>query len=142
MHDTASVPLQATRRPGRMYLALGIFAVLAGPVLYLLQLRLRILTVPWYTPVLATIGAALAITALLKARSISRWLAAGLFTAFAGAAWLAMLVLLHVPDYRGPVRVGHPFPEFTTARADGSTFTQDDLKGDKNSILVFFRGRW
>jgi hypothetical protein len=27
-------------------------------------------------------------------------------------------------------------------RADGSPFTQRDLEGDQNNVMVFFRGRW
>jgi peroxiredoxin len=47
-----------------------------------------------------------------------------------------------LPLYKGPVAMGRPFPAFATVRADGSPFTQRDLQGDKNSVLVFFRGRW
>ena len=30
----------------------------------------------------------------------------------------------------------------TAYGADGTHFTQNDLKGDKDTVLVFFRGRW
>ena len=49
---------------------------------------------------------------------------------------------MRLPAYTGPVAAGQPFPEFATQRADGSPFTQRDLEGDQNNVMVFFRGRW
>jgi peroxiredoxin len=47
-----------------------------------------------------------------------------------------------LPEYSGPVAAGQPFPAFTTRQADGAMFTRDDLKGNRDNVLVFFRGRW
>ena len=32
--------------------------------------------------------------------------------------------------------------EWTGTRADGTPFTSRDLEGDRDNVLVFFRGRW
>ena len=61
--------------------------------------------------------------------------------ALAGFQW-TFLFLVRLPEYTGPVAVGQPFPAFTTQRADGTSFTQRDLAGEQNNVLVFFRGRW
>ena len=54
----------------------------------------------------------------------------------------AALYAMRLPAYAGPIAVGHPFPAFEARRADGTPFTQDDLIGDQDHALVFFRGRW
>jgi hypothetical protein len=130
------------RRPGRLYLVLGVLLALAGLGIYAAQFRARALTTPWYVPILATVGAALALAALARSRSAWRWAATALLTLLAGAEWAFLLVLMSTPPYAGPAKAGQPFPVFTTTLADGSPFTQDDLSGRKSTVLVFFRGRW
>ncbi len=53
-----------------------------------------------------------------------------------------MLWAMRLPAYTGPVTVGQSFPPFATTRSDGTAFTQSDLQGEANNVLVFFRGRW
>jgi hypothetical protein len=142
MNDLNRTTVDTRRHPGRAYLVLGALVALAGLGLYAVQWQAKVLKTPWYVPILATMGAALVVLALVRSRSIWRWLAAVFFTLFAAAEWVALLVLMSAPAYTGPAKVGQPFPEFTTTLADGSTFTQDNLKGTKNTVLVFFRGRW
>ena len=55
---------------------------------------------------------------------------------------LLMLVGMAAPPYLGPVTVGQAFPNFETRLASGEAFQQGDLKGDKNTVLVFYRGHW
>jgi hypothetical protein len=131
-----------SRHPGRLYLVLGILVALAGPVLIAVQMRAHILRTPWYAPILATLGLVLLVAALMQARSLWRWAAAVLVGLFAGFQWVAVLVLMNAPPYTGPAEPGRPFPTFATTFADGSPFTQESLKGDRNTVLVFFRGRW
>ena len=50
--------------------------------------------------------------------------------------------MTRLPAYAGPLEIGQPYPAFQTQRADGTPFTQADLRGDKGTVLVFFRGRW
>ena len=130
------------QHPGRTYLVLGMVVALAGLGVYVAQLRAKVLATPWYAPILATVGVALVVLALVRSRSVWRWAAAVFFTLFAAAEWVILLVLLSAPPYTGPVKAGQPFPAFTTTLADGSTFDQEGLKGDQNTVLVFFRGRW
>jgi hypothetical protein len=99
------------------------------------------LALPWYLPGLATLGVLLVAASLWERRTVWRVSALAFMLLLAGAEW-AMLHKLRLPAYTGPVAVGRQFPAFTTVRADGSAFTQRDLEGDQNSVLVFFRGRW
>jgi hypothetical protein len=141
-NDRYDTPPDVGKRPGRMYLLLGALLAAAGLVIYAVQFRAKVLTTPWYVPVLATVGVGLAVMALVRSRSVGRWAATVLLTLFAAVEWVFLLVLMSTPPYTGPAQAGQPFPAFTTTRADGSTFTQDNLKGEQNTVLVFFRGRW
>ena len=131
-----------TRHPGRSLLFFGMFLAIAGPVLMmLLTFAAKILITPWYAPLLGTLGVALIVLALMRARSFWRWTAVVIFTLLVGFQWWALLAM-RTPAYTGPVKDGQPFPAFATTLADGSAFTQADLKGDQNTVMVFFRGHW
>ncbi len=45
-------------------------------------------------------------------------------------------------DPAGAVRVGEPAPDFTLQSSGGDTYTLADRQGDRNVVLVFFRGTW
>ncbi len=139
MNDLAKTPV---RRPGRSLLLFGVFLALAGPVvMFVLMFGAKILIAPWYAPLLGTLGVVLMIAALMRSRSIWRWTAVAIFTLFVAFQWLGLLAL-RTPAYTGPVKDGQPFPAFATTLADGSAFTQADLRGDQNTVMVFFRGHW
>ena len=130
------------RHPGRFLLLLGMLVAVAGPVLNMvLTFAAKILITNWYGPLLGTLGLALIILALMRARSIWRWTAAVLVTLLVGFQWWALFAM-GLPAYTGPVKDGQPFPAFATTLADGSAFTQADLQGDQNTVMVFFRGHW
>jgi hypothetical protein len=130
------------RHPGRYFLLLGVLLAIAGPVLMmLLTFAAKILIAPWYVPLLGTLGVALIVLALTRSRSIWRWTALVIFTLFVAFQWYVLLAM-RTPAYSGRVKDGEPFPAFATTLADGSAFTQDHLKGDQNTVMVFFRGRW
>lgn len=140
---TTSPPVAGSRRfSGKRYLALGIGLALLGPVLYMVQVRARLLSVPWYAPVLATAGVALVLFAVLRRPTVWRLAALALAGLLAGFQWYFLLSLSKVPAYTGPVSAGASFPSFHTSLADGSTFDQDSLRGEQHTVLVFFRGRW
>src|SRR6516225_1141481 len=131
-----------SRHPGRSLLLLGVLVAVAGPVLnILLMFAAKILITNWYAPLLGTLGVALIVLALIRSRSIWRWTALVIFTLLAGFQWWALFAM-GLPAYTGPVKNGQTFPAFATTLADGSAFTQDDLKGDQNTVMVFFRGHW
>jgi hypothetical protein len=130
------------RNPARSLLLLGMFLAVAGYVLMmLLMFAAKILITPWYAPLLGTLGVALIILAVMRSRSIWRWTALVIFTLFVAFQWYALFAM-RTPAYTGPVKVGQPFPAFATTLADGSAFTQADLQGDQNTVMVFFRGHW
>ena len=130
-----------TRSSGRPLLALGLALAVLGIIGYAVQLAAHRLTTPWYMPVAATLGVALVVASLWQRRTLWRGLALVLVLLLAGGAW-AFVLVTRLPAYAGPVAEGEPFPEFTTARADGTPFTRRDLEGGPDNVLVFFRGRW
>jgi hypothetical protein len=138
---TTSSAAAPRRYPGRLFVALGFGLAVLGIAGYVIQLSTGRLTAPWYMPCLATLGVVSVAVALWQARSTWRILALLLVLLLAGAEW-AFLLAARLPAYTGPVAAGRAFPNFTTMRADGTTFTQRDLEGDQNNVLVFFRGRW
>ena len=142
MSTFATKPTPAALRPGRGLLLLGILLALVSIAAYVAQVSAHILFTPWYMPAAVTIGAALIAVAISKQRTKTRWTALVVIGGLAGLQWVAFLWLFATPAYAGPVKVGQPFPPFATTLADGSAFTRDNLKSDKNSILLFFRGRW
>jgi hypothetical protein len=142
MNDLNRTSAGTVRHPGRSLLLLGVFLAVAGPVLMiLLMFAAKILITNWYAPLLGTLGVALIVLALIRSRSIWRWTALVIFTLLAGFQWWALFAM-GLPAYTGPVKNGQTFPAFATTLADGSPFTQDDLRGDQNTVMVFFRGHW
>jgi hypothetical protein len=126
---------------GRLFLLLGLGLTVLGVVAYAVQISLQRLIVPWYMPALATLGVVFVGVSLWDRRTIGRILALLAVVLIAGAEW-AFLYALRLPPYTGPIAVGRILPAFESTRADGTPFTQADLSGDQNSVLVFFRGRW
>jgi hypothetical protein len=120
---------------------LGLALTAVGVIGYVAQLGAQRLTAPWYMPVLGTLGFVFIGVALWQARSVGRVLALLLVLLLCAAEW-AFLLATRLPEYTGPVAIQQPFPAFSTLRHDGTSFTQHDLQGDKDSVLVFFRGRW
>jgi hypothetical protein len=108
---------------------------------YAAQLWVQRLSTPWYLPASGTLGVLLLAASLWQARTAWRVLALVLVALLAAAEW-RFIQKARLLDYAGPVEVDQPFPAFTTARADGTPFTRRDLDGDRDSLLVFFRGRW
>ncbi len=141
--DTLAELTTASRRyAGRIYIGLGIAATVLGPVLYWMQVvHAKHLTVPWYVPILGTVGVALSLVALFRARSFWRILAIVLLSLLAAGEWF-FVAISKLPAYSGPVAADQAFPAFTTSLADGSAFDQNSLKGEQNTVMVFFRGRW
>jgi len=138
---TSSSSAAPRRFGGRLFLLLGLGLAVLGVVAYVVQIWLQRLMAPWYMPTLASLGVVLVVLSLLERRTVWRVLALLAVVFLAGAEW-AFLYEVRLPPYTGPIAVGRPFPAFETSRADGTPFTQRDLAGDQNSVLVFFRGRW
>jgi hypothetical protein len=143
MNERSHLTVDTSRHPGRAYLLLGILSALAGPGIYFVQVvGAKVLMAPWYVPLMATAGVLFLLLALVRSRSVTRWVAVVCIALLAAAEWGMMLVELSAPAYTGPVKAGQPFPAFTTTLANGSSFTQNDLTGEQNTVLVFYRGWW
>ena len=126
---------------GRLLMLLGLGLAALGIAAYVGQLWLQRLAVPWYMPALALIGAALVAASLWERRTIWRALAL-IVVVLLGIFEVMSLYAMRLPPYKGPVAVGRPFPAFEAKLSDGSPFTQANLAGDRDTALVFFRGRW
>lgn len=139
--STASPPTE--RAKGRGLLWLGIGLCLLGIALQAVQFGVvKALFVPWYSPVLATLGALLLVCSVVRRRTVTRTIALVLVAALAGFQWYFLGSMMKLPDYAGPAQAGRKMPAFTTATADGRPFTEKDLQGGQYNVLVFNRGRW
>jgi hypothetical protein len=112
-----------------------------GVAAAVIQFSLQIMKTPWYSPVLASIGAILLLVAVAKRRSIPRVIGLVLVVAFAGLQWYFLGVLMKLPDYKGP-EAGRPVPAFAATLAGGKTFQDADFRDGSRHVLVIFRGRW
>jgi hypothetical protein len=139
MTDCTNAPPARSR--GRLLLLAGLGFPVLGVAAYAIQLSLRRLMLPWYMPAAALLGVALVVASLWKRRTVWRALALVVVLLLAGFEFMA-LGAMRLPPYAGPIAVGRPFPAFEARRADGTSFTQNDLIGDQHHALVFFRGRW
>ena len=128
-------------RPGRKHLWLGIALAIGGIAAFIAQVSMAHLKTPWYLPVTGTLAFVLVAYAIWQARGIGRAVALLLMFLIAGAEW-GMTLGFGTPTYAGPIAEGKPFPTFAALKADGSPFSQRELEGDADSIMVFFRGHW
>lgn len=135
----ATEPGSAT---GRGLFWAGLALALAGIPLFIVQSLLKRQFVPWYVPILATLGVVLMGLSLRGRRSIARYIALGLIVAFCGFGWFALGVMIRLPEYTGPAVAMKKLPPFTTALADGRPFTQADLEMGRPTVLTFYRGHW
>jgi hypothetical protein len=133
--------IRVIRGRGRLLLLLGLSLAVLGVGAFAVQMSLKRLMAPWYMPALALLGVILVVISLVERRTVWRALALFAVVLLAGAE-LAFMYAVRLPAYTGPIAVGRPFPAFETLRADGTSFSQRDLAGDRNNVLVFFRGRW
>ncbi|MFN0018264.1 MAG: hypothetical protein ACKVP0_08400 [Pirellulaceae bacterium] len=142
MTETATANSPPRAKSGRLLLTLGILSAILGPVIYAVEFQNRVLSSPWYVPALATLAVVFMAASLAQSRTVWRYAVTGFTTLFAGLVWLMFLIGMAAPPYTGSVEVGRAFPKFETTLAGGKGFSQADLTGDQNTILLFFRGRW
>ena len=138
--NTVSQPPEPAR--GRALLWIGLALCVLGFALCVVQFSQNILVMPWYAPILSTIGAVLLAVSLMKRTTFVRIVALILVIGFAGFEWVALTVLMKLPAYEGPAHADAPMPAFQTVLADGRPFTEKNLQDGQTSVLVFFRGRW
>jgi hypothetical protein len=129
------------RSRGRGYFWAGLGLCVLGLAATVVQFALQIIRTPWYSPVLATLGAILLLVAVARRRTIPRVIGLVLVAAFAGLQWYFLGVLMKLPDYKGP-EAGRPVPAFAASLADGRSFGDADLRDGSRHVLVIYRGRW
>jgi hypothetical protein len=142
MSITSSPPVAPPKAGGRPLLWLGLLAAVAGVPLYVIQMSAGNLMTPWYAPALASLGAALVLLSLLRRLTVWRAAALLLVGLITAGEWWVLLSSARLPAETGRIVAERQLPEFTAYRAGGAPFTQNDLKGDKDTVLVFFRGHW
>jgi hypothetical protein len=138
---TSPPATEVRRASGRLFLGLGILLVLLGPIVFVIEVQAKHLSNPWYAPILATVGIALVVLAVWRRPNVWRITALLLFGLLTAGQWFTVLVS-KLPAYAGPVAVGTAMPTFNSTLADGSRFDQDSLRGEQNTVLLFFRGKW
>src|SRR5947209_3153331 len=102
MTTTSSTIVGTRSSTGRGYFWLGLVLGVLSPFLYVAQLRTGRLFVPWYIPLLGTTALVLMEVALVRARSIWRFLGVGLLGLLAVGEW-AFILTSKLPVYAGPV---------------------------------------
>jgi hypothetical protein len=131
------------RALGRPWLWLGILTVPLTVAAVVLQSAVfKLFFMPWYALGLLTLGVLLVAIALFQRPSLTRGLVLAGTSALTAFAWYALLILTQLPNYAGPAKQGALVPAFTTTLADGSAFSDSDLRAGAPAVLVFFRGRW
>ena len=140
--EIAEVPVEngAARRWPLFLMGLALF--LAGPILNAIEVTNGRLTMPWYLPILASLGVLFMIASVWQRGGLLRISGLVIFAVLCGLIWFFVLVMSKVPNYTGPAQPGKKIPAFTTKLADGRTFSSDELEEGDRSVLLFFRGRW
>ena len=121
---------------------MGLALFLAGPILNAIEIINGRLTMPWYLPILATLGVLFMIASVWQRGGILRISGLVIFAVLCGLIWFFVLVMSKVPNYTGPAQPGKKVPAFNTKLADGTSFSNEDLEEGDRSVLLFFRGRW
>jgi hypothetical protein len=143
MEQTNVVAPAISRKPGRIWIWIGILVLVGGIVAVILQYTVfKQLMMPWYAPALATLGVLLVAVATFQRPTFTRGLILAVVVAATVFEWYALVVLTQLPAYAGPARVGEPVPVFSTTLANGDTFSDRDLQSGDPAVLLFFRGRW
>lgn len=143
MGSVDSKPAEVNSPPrGNPLFLVGFALFLLGPAIYFVRFRLNHFDVPWYSAILASAGVAFMAVSIRAKRGVWRSVGLALFVALCGFEWFMLLHGTRTPDYTGPATAGKKLPPFTTALADGTSFTEKDLERDGPTVLLFFRGRW
>lgn len=135
-----NVEAPPTRPASKWLFPLAWLLLLAGIGVYLVQfLVLKQYVVPWYAPILSTVGLVLMLVAIWQRRSVCRIVGLVVFGLLLAFQWIFLLGT-SAPPYAGPA-AGKDFPAFAAQRADGSPFTEKDLAG-QSTVVLFYRGHW
>lgn len=148
MNTTQSSPATplaapAARQRGRGWLWLGIGLFLLSFGLYFLQtFQFKQLVTPWYMPILLTVGVLLALVSVRQRPTWVRVTTSLVLALLCAGEWYFIVSMSQLPAYKGPLQVGKKIPRFTTTFADGTSFTDQQLRKGAPTVLVFYRGHW
>jgi len=143
MENPQTVPAPVTAPPRRpAYFLSGVVLLFLGPFLYFLQFSQKQLVVPWYAPILGTLGVLLMLLSVWRRPGVLRIAGLVLLALFCGFEWYFVAVASKLPAYAGPAQPDHKVPSFATRLANGTTFTDKDLQNGMPTVLTFFRGHW
>ena len=120
---------------------MGVLLFLLGPAIYVVQVILGRLEMPWHVPVLSAVGVLLMAASVLQRPGVWRSMGLVLFALLCGLQWFFVLVVAKTPPYEGP-QVSDKVPAFAATYADGRAFTNKDLEDGKPTVLLFYRGHW
>jgi hypothetical protein len=139
--QTAPPPVVARTRCVPWF-SIGVLLALLPIGAYMLQMQLlHVLSVPWYVPILATVGVIMMLVSVVRKRGVVRIIFLVLFTALCSFEWWFMAFSKN-PAYAGPAAVGKKIPAFSTMLADGTPISETELEKGIPTAIVFFRGRW
>ena len=119
----------------------GVLLFLLGPAIYVVQVIMGQLGMPWHVPVLAAVGVLFMAGSVLQRPGVWRSVGLVVFALLCGLEWFFVLVVAKTPPYEGP-QVSDKVPVFTATYADGRAFTNKDLEDGKPTVLLFYRGHW
>ena len=132
-------PHPSTRR---LLLWAGPLLCLVGIALFPIMMMAGHLGLPWYTPALAILGTVCVVLALGAKKSAWRYVNLAFCSLLAVLTVFLVFFMPRLNPYAGPAKAGESFPPFTAKRADGTEFTQANLVGAQNTVIVFYRGKW
>lgn len=118
-------------------------ALIGGPATYFLFLK-----VPWVRntslPNLIILLVAVAWALIQFRRGYSTWTVTALVLTLAVSVGFIYLRFgwASLPEARIGVAVGSEAPDFSLPDSEGKEFVLSSLRGEKNVILVFYRGVW
>jgi hypothetical protein len=142
MQDNPSTTVPDAPASRWPFFLIGVVLFILGPVIYAVQSISAIPPTPWYLPILATLGVVLMLLSVVQRGGILRIIFLVPFAVLCAFEWYMLTVMSVTPAYTGPAQPDKKIPAFATTRADGRTFTNNDLEDGKPSVLVFNRGRW
>jgi hypothetical protein len=132
----------ATAPRGWPLFVAGVLLFVLGPGIYAGQMALGQTPMPWYLPILASLGVVLMAVSVWRRRGVLRSIGVVLFLALAGLEWTFFVALSKSPEYTGPAQTGTKAPPFETTLADGRSFSNMDFATGDATVLLFFRGHW
>ncbi|HEX5442321.1 MAG TPA: hypothetical protein VFW87_00770 [Pirellulales bacterium] len=141
--SSPTTPASAARHRGRGWLWLGVGLCLISFAFYFVQaFQFKHLVTPWYMPILFTLGVLLTLVSVRQRPTWARVTTSLVLALLCAGEWYFMLSMSLLPPYTGPLQIGKKIPKFATTLADGSSFTDQDLRKGGSTVLVFYRGHW